>query len=107
MSPPTIQKARTRRSVDLEQSRVNGRTLVAIIAATAAAVLCYARFEQRMSVVESQQLQLTHSIDKLTEQIGKVFVDGVLTRQAQQWIELARMLNKEKRADIVWPDLPR
>lgn len=93
--------------LDQDTTLVRGKNIFPIIALTIAAVLGYARFEQRMTVVETQQLQLTHSIDKLTEQIGRVFVDGVATRQAQTWIEMARALNREKNGSVVWPDLPR
>ncbi len=107
MGIPRRKAAPATLKLDPETSWVRGKSIVPIMAATAVAVLGYARFEQRMTVVETQQIQLTRSIDKLTEQISKVFVDGVATRQAQAWIELARALNREKRSDIVWPDLPR
>lgn len=50
---------------------------------------------------------MTKSMDNLSEQIRRIFVDSVATRQAQQWIENARIANRDKHPEIVWPDLPR
>ena len=103
---------------DVEKIAFRAPALAKTIAITAAVVVGYMRFEHRMSGIEetmsrdiaarlSEQDRLSKSIDGLREEMRRVFVDSVLTRQAQAWIEMARALNKDKRGDIVWPDLPR
>lgn len=59
--------------------------------------------EQRLSDREN----IVRSVDGVRDELRKMFVDTVLARQAQTWIELARAMNKDKYPNLVWPDLPR
>lgn len=56
---------------------------------------------------EQDQDQIVSSIREVRDELRKMVLDSVATRQAQQWIELARAANKAKYPDLVWPDLPR
>lgn len=103
---------------DSENVWVKARFVGTLVTITAASVVLYMRFDQRMSDIEktmardvdartSERRELRESMDGLRGDLRKVFVDSVAARQAQSWIELARALNKEKFPALQWPDLPR
>ena len=110
--------ADTQIKADPETVWVRLKWLVPVIVITAAAVVIYMRMDFRMSGIEAtmgrdlaarseERRELRESLDGLRDDMRKVFVDSVATRQAQAWIELARALNKAKFPDLVLPDLPR
>lgn len=55
----------------------------------------------------SERDSLILSVNEVRDELRRVFVDSVATRQAQAWIDLARALNRDKNPTVVWPDLPR
>ena len=104
--------------LDPETVWMRTKTIGQVIVVTAAAVVLYMRFENRMGIIESimqrdaeirakEREAIVNSVDGVRDELRKVFVDSVATRQAQAWIELVRALNREKNPSIVWPDLPR
>lgn len=104
--------------VDHETAWIRVKTLGPVIAITATAVILYMRFESRMGRVEeimsrdamiraTERDAIVKSVDGVRDELRKVFVDSVATRQAQAWIELARALNRDKFPGLQWPDLPR
>lgn len=104
--------------VDHETAWIRFRTLGPVIAVTATAVVLYMRFDTRMGRVEeimhrdatvraAERDAIVRSVDGVRDELRKVFIDSVAARQAQQWIELTRALNKAKLPELVFPDLPR
>ncbi len=103
---------------DPESIWVRSKLLVPVIAVTAATVILYMRFEFRMGSIEgamqrdmldrsSERQELRKSVDGVRDELRKVFVDSVATRQAQAWIEHFRVGNRAKYPDLFIPDLPR
>lgn len=106
--------------LDPERVRVRIPDVVKVIGATTAIVILYMRFEQRMGRIEDrmdaesisrkeERKDLIDSVNGVKNEISKIVVDSVNTRQAQSWIELFRALNKEPflQLHISVPDLPR
>lgn len=56
---------------------------------------------------EEDRVTIVNSIREVRDELRRMVLDSVATRQAQQWIELARAANKAKYPDLIWPDLPR
>lgn len=104
--------------VDTDSSWVRARSMWQFGAIVALMVGIYMRLENRLGNLEgglvraesertSKSTELIASMNGLREDMRKVFVDSVATRQAQAWIEMARALNRDKFPQLVWPDLPR
>lgn len=106
--------------MDPEKMRLRATDVAKVIAITAAAVILYMRFEQRMGRIEErmdadsvsrkeERRDLIDSVNGVKSEITKIVVDSVNTRQAQGWIEMFRALNREPFAasKITVPDLPR
>jgi hypothetical protein len=104
--------------LDPETVWMRTKTIAQVVAITAGAVVLYMRFDNRMNNVEAimardaemranEREAIVKSVDGVRDELRKVFVDSVATRQAQAWIEMARALNRDKFPHLQWPDLPR
>lgn len=78
----------------------------------------YTRFSNAIDVIqttiskdavahEKDREAIVESIREVRDELRKLVVDMVATRQAQGWIELFRSANKIKFPELVIPDLPR
>jgi hypothetical protein len=103
---------------DPESTWVKLKLLGPVIAITAAAVVLYMKIEHAITDIHStmrrdasehaaDRVAIVKSVDGVRDELRKVFVDSVATRQAQTWIEMFRALNKEKLPGLIVPDLPR
>lgn len=106
MSDPTPTKDKPLHA-DHETAWVKLKVLGPVIAITIAATALYMRIEAGQSRQEEKTDRLTEAVDELGTQVQRMFVDVVMTRQGQGWIEMARALNRAKYPDLVFPDLPR
>jgi hypothetical protein len=104
--------------IDPDTTWVRASRIIQIVVATGAFVGIYmhvthsiARLEETVSRDAAQRVNerenIVRSVNEVRDELRNVFVDTVLARQAQGWIELARALNKDKYPNLVWPDLPR
>lgn len=97
--------------LDPERTWVRASRIAQVAVVSGLAVAGYMRFEHRMGRVEENQIEdrsaIVKGLGEVRDQLNKVFIDSVATRQAMQWIENARALNREKYPTLIWPDLPR
>lgn len=101
---------------DPERMWLRTPVLGGIIAATAASVLLYARFEARMQHIEDalaayakvrseDRAAVVGSINEVRDELRLMRLDTVTTRQWQTWVDFARTMNKDH--TVTWPDLPK
>lgn len=80
--------------------------------------LGYARFDNAVAILQEtvarnakahaeDRAAIVESIKEVRDELRKLVVDMVATRQAQAWIELFRSANRSKFPELVVPDLPR
>lgn len=69
--------------------------------------LNYAQVTGAISDLQKGQQEVVKSVDQVRDEVRKLIVDQVAVRQATQWIELFRALNRAKYPELVIPDLPR
>lgn len=104
--------------IDPETIWLKATRLGPIVVLTAAVVVFYMRVEHAIDTLQAtvsrdasqrteERENIVNSVNEVRDELRKVFVDTVLARQAQAWIEMARALNKEKYPHLIWPDLPR
>jgi hypothetical protein len=104
--------------VDTSTTWVKATRIGQVVLITAAVVAVYMRIDNAIADLQrtvnhdaAQRLEerenIVRSVNQVRDELRKVFVDTVLARQAQAWIELARALNKDKYPHMIWPDLPR
>jgi hypothetical protein len=104
--------------VDTDTAWVRARSMWQFGTIVALMVGIYMRLENRLGNLETglvtaehargvERLALIASVDGVRDELRKVFVDSVATRQAQAWIELMRALNRAKYPDFQFADLPR
>ena len=105
-------------NLDPERMTVKVARIGPIVVLACTVVVFYLRMDyaidalQKTTASESMQRarereNIVTSVNEVRDELRKVFIDTVLTRQAQSWIELARALNKDKFPNLIWPDLPR
>lgn len=88
--------------IDTNTTWIKMAVLGPIAAFLVGVTVIYMQIKNRMDNQDATQHQMVKSIDNLSAHIGKLAVDIVATRQAQNWIEMARALNREKNPSIVW-----
>ena len=108
--------------VNPERTWINSRTMWAVVAILATGTFLVASFISEMRnavstiketisrdarIHEQDRDQIVSSIREVRDELRKMVTDSVATRQAQQWIDTFRLLNKAKFPELQVPDLPR
>lgn len=97
--------------VDPEKTWVRATRIGQLVVATVFLTAGYLDLKHTVGALAEQQAReqsaLSKGLDGLREDMRRVFVDSVSTRQSQAWLELFRALNKEKFPGLQVPDLPR
>lgn len=104
--------------VDPNRIGFRGPTVWLLLIIAVGGALGYARFDNAIDTIqntivrdavnhEKDREAIVMSIREVRDEVRKLIVDTVATRQAQAWIELFRSANKAKFPDLVVPDLPR
>lgn len=93
--------------IDGERVWVKASIAVALTVLSCGLAGLYWELKYAIRDLQGTQSQTTKSVDRVTEELQKGFNNGVQIRQFEQFLEWARLANREKYPGLIWPDLPR